>query len=87
MVKDTKSKEVHETFLDQIKFKGVVAEIISAIEGGQFLNQFKDWFFEDTFFKEDFDYFPKNFFKTEIVDEVTSVWNTLIITNLVLLKK
>lgn len=75
MVKNTKSKEVYETFLDQKKFKDVIAEIISAIEDGQFLNQFKDWFFEDTFFKEDFDYFPKNFFKTEIVDEVTSVWN------------
>ena len=77
MVKNTKSKEVYKTFLDQKKFKDVVAEIISAIKDGQFLNQFKDWFFCESFFKEDFDYFPQNFFKTEIVDELKIIQDNL----------
>lgn len=77
MVKNTKSKEVYETFLDQKKFKDVIAEIISAIKDGQFLNQFKDWFFYESFFKEDFDYYPQNFFKTDIVDELKKIKNNL----------
>lgn len=77
MVKNTKSKEVYETFLDQKKFKDVIAEIISAIKDGQFLNQFKDWFFYESFFKEDFVYFPQNFFKTEIVDELKTIKNNI----------
>ena len=77
MVKNTKSKEVYDTFLDQKKFKDVIAEIISAIKDGQFLNQFKDWFFYESFFKEDFDYFPQNFFKTDIVDELKTIKNSL----------
>ena len=77
MVKNTKSKEVYDTFLDQKKFKDVIAEIISAIKDGQFLNQFKDWFFYESFFKEDFDYFPQNFFKTDIVDELKTIKNNL----------
>ena len=77
MVKNTKSKEVYDTFLDQKKFKDVIAEIISAIKDGQFLNQFKDWFFYESFFKEDFDYFPQNFFKTDIVDELKKIKNNL----------